>query len=65
MANRSIEFRIGGEGHRVFRKGKTIYVDHINKHGGKWDKINLTKQSGANTLQEGVQAVKDWHKKNG
>jgi hypothetical protein len=63
--SRSIEFKVGGEGHRVFRKGNKIYVDHIDKNGGKWDKINLTSQSGASTLQEGVQAVKDWHRKNG
>ena len=63
--SRSVEFEIGGEEHKVFKKGKDIYVDHVEKHGGKWDKINLTDQSGSKTVAQGVQAVKDWHRKNG
>lgn len=54
-----------GEPHRVYkRKDGDIVVDHLNKKGGKYDKIDLTKKSGAKTVKQGVKAVKDWHSKN-
>lgn len=45
------------------KKGDVI-VDHAGKTG-KYDKINLTKKAGAKTVEQGVKATKDWHKKNG
>jgi hypothetical protein len=63
--SRSKVFKVASESHKVFEKDGDIYVDHVEKHGGKWDKINLTEKSGAKTVAQGVQAVKDWHRKNG
>lgn len=50
----------------VIKKNKKgdVIVDHAGKTG-KYDKINLTKKAGAKTIEQGVKATKDWHKKNG
>jgi hypothetical protein len=54
----------GGEPHKVYKKDKKVIVDHINKKGGKWDKINLTKMAGTKSVKQGVKEVKKWHKEN-
>jgi len=55
-----------GKTHKVFKDKKGhVVVDHTAKKGGKWDKIDLTKKAGAKTINEGVKAVKSYHRKNG
>ena len=63
MANYSRQFTADGEPHKVFKADKHIFVDHSNKRGGKWDVIDLTKESGATTIAEGVKSVKNYHSK--
>ena len=53
----------GGMMHTVYEKGGDIIVDHAGKNDPKWDKINLTDKAGAKTVEEGVQDVRDWHRK--
>lgn len=57
------KLQAGGAGHVVYKKGKKVIVDHLEKKGGKWDKIDLTKHGGSKTVAQGVKAVKKWHKK--
>lgn len=65
-------FTSGGEKHKVYKKtdnkgkGKAgdIIVTHPSMNKGKWDTINLTKQSGAKTVKQGVKVTKKWHKEN-
>lgn len=52
-----------GKAHRVYKKKGDIIVDHVGKNNGKHDKINLTKKAGAKTVQQGVKATKNWHRK--
>ena len=54
----------GGAPHVVYKKDKKVIVDHLGKKGGKWDKIDLTKNGGAKSVKEGVKAVRSWHKTN-
>jgi hypothetical protein len=54
--------KAGGAPHVVYKKDKKVIVDHLGKKGGKWDKIDLTKNGGAKSVKEGVKAVKKWHK---
>lgn len=61
MASRSHEFQIGGEAHRVFKRGDQVFVDHVEKDGGKYDVMNLTKLAGAKSVKDGVKAVRDYH----
>ena len=63
MTERSRQFMADGEPHRVFKKGDNVFVDHVRKDGGKWDVINLTRESGAKSVDAGVKAVKDYHGK--
>jgi hypothetical protein len=58
--------KVQGTKHTVKKNKKgDVIVDHEAKaKAGKWDKINLTKKGGSKTIEEGVKAVKDWHKKN-
>jgi hypothetical protein len=65
VIERSRQFTSGGEPHRVYKKDGDVFVDHTEKHGGKWDVINLTKTSGAKTIDAGVKAVKEYHDKGG
>jgi uncharacterized protein YjcR len=58
---KSRQFLADGEKHRVFKSGNRVLVDHTDKHGGKWDVIDLTKESGAKTVSDGVKAVKKYH----
>jgi len=53
----------GGMMHTVYEKNGDIIVDHAGKNDPKWDKINLTDKAGAKTVEEGVQDVRDWHRK--
>ena len=55
----------GNEYHKVYRNANgDIMVNHPKENKGKWDTINLTEKSNANTIAEGVKSVKDWHKNN-
>ena len=62
----------GGEKHVIYKKttkqgeGKVgnVMVNHPTKDKGVWDTIDLTKKSGAKTLQQGVASTKKWHKEN-
>ncbi len=50
------------ETHKVYKNQKgDVMVDHTQRKGGKYDKINLTKKAGAKTVKQGVAAVKKWH----
>jgi hypothetical protein len=52
----------GGEYHRIYKNAKgDIIVNHPAEDKGKWDTINLTDKSGANTVAQGVAATKQWH----
>ena len=56
---------VDGEYHRVYRNANgDIIVNHPKEDKGKWDTINLTDKSDANTIAEGVSSVKKWHKEN-
>jgi hypothetical protein len=51
--------------HKVSKTKKgDVVVEHTNTNQGKYDKINLTKMGGSKTVQQGVTAVKKWHKAN-
>lgn len=65
VIERSRQFMSGGESHRVFKKDGDVFVDHVDKHGGKWDVINLTKNTGAKSISAGITAVKNYHDKGG
>lgn len=54
--------KTGGAPHKVYKKDGKVIVDHLGKKGGKYDKIDLTKNGGAKTVKQGVKAVKSWHK---
>ena len=54
------------ETHKVFKDKKgDVIVDHTQRTGGKWDKINLTKKAGAKNVQQGVKAVQKYHRTTG
>ena len=54
------------ETHKVFKdKNGDVIVDHTKRTGGKYDKINLTKMSGAKNVQQGVKAVQKYHRTTG
>jgi hypothetical protein len=61
----SRQFMADGEKHRVFKRGSAVFVDHVKQQGGKYDVINLTKESKAKTVRDGVASVKKYHSKNG
>ncbi len=72
-AEKSVTIGIGVPGrkahiaHKVSKNKKgDVVVEHTNSKQGKYDKINLTKQSQGSikTVSQGVKGVKDWHKKN-
>jgi hypothetical protein len=64
----------GGEKHLIYRKESPtgngegiqghIMVNHPTMNKGKWDTIDLTKKSGAQTVAEGIAATKKWHAEN-
>jgi hypothetical protein len=54
-----------GIAHRVYRGADgDIMVNHPKNDYGKWDTLNLTDKSNANTIAEGVASVKKWHREN-
>ena len=58
------KIKVSGKVHDVKKNKKgEIIVDHAGNIG-KYDKINLTKKAGANTIKEGEKATRAWHKKN-
>jgi len=71
MAKR-LKVSAGGEKHVIYKKttkrgeGKVgnVMVNHPTKDKGEWDTIDLTKKSGAKTLQQGAASTKKWHKEN-
>lgn len=60
------KLKVTGVKHVVKKIGKDIIVDHPTIKNGKYDKINLTKQSKGKvkTVSQGVKATKSWHKDN-
>jgi hypothetical protein len=60
----SRQFFIDGETHQVFTRGDQVYVDHLERSGGKHGVMNLTKKAGSRTMREGVRAVVDYHQSN-
>ena len=64
-AEKSRQFTADGEKHRVYKDGKTVFVDHVEKNGGKNDIINLTKNTGAKTIAAGAKSVRDYHSGSG
>jgi len=65
MIDKSRQFVSDGDKHRVYKRSGDVFVDHTEKNGGKNDVINLTKESGAKTIKQGVKAVKDYHNGDG
>lgn len=65
MASSKRKLKITGVTHiiSVDKKGD-VTVNHPGLKDGPWKKANLTKVSGAKTVQQGVKSSKDWHKKN-
>ena len=61
MIERSVQFTADGEEHRVYQRGRDVYVDHLEVEGGKDDVINLSKKHMAKNVLEGVKAVADYH----
>ena len=54
-----------GIAHRVYRGADgDIMVNHPKNDYGKWDTLNLTDKSNANTIAEGVASVRKWHREN-
>lgn len=54
------------ETHKVYKDKKgEIIVDHTQRKGGKFDKINLSKKAGAKNVQQGVKAVQKYHRTTG
>lgn len=57
--------KAGGEEHVVYKdKNGSIMASHPDQDKGKYDTVDLTTKSGAKNIREGVQAVKEWHKRN-
>jgi len=57
--------KVAGEGHTIKKNKKgDVIVDHAGNKG-KYDKINLTKKAGAKTIQQGIKAVKKYHRTTG
>jgi hypothetical protein len=57
--------KVAGKGHTIKKNKKgDVIVDHAGNKG-KYDKINLTKKAGAKTIQQGVKAVKKYHRTTG
>jgi len=71
-AGGKVKVTAGGEKHVIYKKttkrgeGKVgnIMVNHPTKDKGVWDTIDLTKKSGAKTVQQGIASTKKWHKEN-
>ena len=59
--------KVQGIKHTVKKNKKgDVIVDHEAKaKAGKYDKINLTKKSGAKNVQQGVKAVQKYHRTTG
>jgi hypothetical protein len=56
--------KVSGAKHKVYKDKKgDVIVDHTAKKGGKYDKIDLTKQAGAKTVKQGEKATREWHAK--
>jgi hypothetical protein len=58
--------KVGGQTHKVFKnKSGDVIVDHTaGRPAGKWDKINLTKKAKAKTIDQGIKAIRKWHREN-
>jgi hypothetical protein len=56
----------GDEKHIVYKNRETghIMVTHPGVDKGKYDTIDLSDKSGAETVKEGVKSVRKWHKEN-
>ena len=60
------KIKASGVHHVVKKQGRDIIVEHPTIDGGKYDKINLTKQTKGKvkTVSQGVKSTKEWHKEN-
>lgn len=60
------KIKASGVHHVVKKQGKDIIVEHLTIKAGKYDKINLTKQTKGKvkTVSQGVKSTKEWHKEN-
>lgn len=58
--------KVGGQTHKVFKnKQGDVILDHTaGRPAGKMDKINLTKKAKAKTIEDGINAIRKWHKEN-
>lgn len=58
--------KVGGQTHKVFKnKQGDVILDHTaGRPAGKMDKINLTKKAKAKTIEDGIKAIRKWHKEN-
>lgn len=58
--------KVGGQTHKVFKnKSGDVIVDHTaGRPAGKMDKINLTKKAKAKTIDQGIKAIRKWHREN-
>jgi len=60
------KIKASGVTHVVKKQGKDIVVEHPTIKAGKYDKINLTKQTKGKvkTVSQGVKSTKEWHAEN-
>ena len=60
------KIKASGVPHVVKKQSKDIIVEHPTIDGGKFDKINLTKQTKGKvkTVSQGVKSTQKWHKEN-
>lgn len=59
--SKSPQFLADGEIHQILEKAGQIWVDHLEVDKGKHDKVNLSENMGAETIADGVKAVRDYH----
>lgn len=60
------KIKVSGVPHVIKKKGKDVVVDHPTVDNGKYDKLNLTKQTKGKvkTVKQGVKSTKEFHKDN-
>lgn len=67
MVNGGIYFTSGDVTHEIYNKpvgnDNHVIVTHPTIDNGEWDTIDLTKIAGAKTINDGIIATEEWHKK--
>lgn len=60
------KIKVTGVPHVVKKVGSDIIVEHPTIKNGKYDRINLTKQTKGKikTVNQGIKSTKGWHKEN-